>query len=97
MARARGDIAAFNLIHRSGVEGWMGPLAVRTGHQGSGVGKTPSPCGRGTYTTPGKRALHGASLPIIEGMYVRHRDPRHNPLATESKSAGTIPMGAQRC
>jgi GNAT superfamily N-acetyltransferase len=36
---ARGDIAAFNMVHRSGVEGWMGPLAVRTEHQGSGVGK----------------------------------------------------------
>ena len=36
---ARGDIAAFNMVHRSGVEGWMGPLAVRTEHQGSGLGK----------------------------------------------------------
>jgi GNAT superfamily N-acetyltransferase len=35
----RGDIVAFNMVHRSGVEGWMGPLAVRTDHQGSGVGK----------------------------------------------------------
>jgi GNAT superfamily N-acetyltransferase len=36
---ARGEIAAFNMVHRSGVEGWMGPLAVRTEYQGSGVGK----------------------------------------------------------
>jgi GNAT superfamily N-acetyltransferase len=35
----RGDIAAFNMVHHSGVEGWMGPLAVRTENQGSGVGK----------------------------------------------------------
>jgi GNAT superfamily N-acetyltransferase len=35
----RGDIAAFNMVHRSGVEGWMGPLAVRTENQGSGAGK----------------------------------------------------------
>ena len=35
----RGEIAAFNMVHRSGVEGWMGPLAVRTEYQGSGVGK----------------------------------------------------------
>ncbi|MEO8450206.1 MAG: GNAT family N-acetyltransferase [Gemmatimonadota bacterium] len=34
-----GHLAAFNMIHRSGVEGWMGPLAVRTDCQGSGVGK----------------------------------------------------------
>ncbi len=36
---ARGDIAAFNMVHHSGAEGWMGPLAVRTEYQGSGVGK----------------------------------------------------------
>ena len=36
---ARGAIAGFNMVHRSGVEGWMGPLAVRTEHQGSGLGK----------------------------------------------------------
>jgi GNAT superfamily N-acetyltransferase len=36
---ARGEIAAFDMVHRSGVEGWMGPLAVRTDHQGSGLGK----------------------------------------------------------
>jgi GNAT superfamily N-acetyltransferase len=35
----RGDIAAFNMVHRSGVEGWMGPLAVRTEYQGNGTGK----------------------------------------------------------
>lgn len=35
----RGEIAAFNMVHRSGVEGWMGPLAVRTELQGSGTGK----------------------------------------------------------
>lgn len=35
----RGEIAAFNIVHRSGAEGWMGPLAVRTEYQGSGAGK----------------------------------------------------------
>ena len=35
----RGDIVAFNMVHRSGTEGWMGPLAVRQDYQGSGVGK----------------------------------------------------------
>ena len=35
-----GEIAAFNIAHRSGAEGWMGPLAVRTDRQGTGVGKT---------------------------------------------------------
>lgn len=35
----RGQIVAFNMVHRSGIEGWMGPLAVRTDLQGSGTGK----------------------------------------------------------
>jgi GNAT superfamily N-acetyltransferase len=35
----RGDIVAFNIVHRSGVEGWMGPIAVRSEHQGAGAGK----------------------------------------------------------
>jgi GNAT superfamily N-acetyltransferase len=34
------EIAAFNVAHRSGTEGWMGPLAVRPDRQGTGVGKT---------------------------------------------------------
>src|SRR3954470_21577134 len=35
----RGEIVAFNVVHRSGVEGWMGPLAVRSEQQGVGAGK----------------------------------------------------------
>ena len=35
----RGHIAGFNMVHRSGTEGWMGPLAVRTEYQGTGLGK----------------------------------------------------------
>jgi GNAT superfamily N-acetyltransferase len=35
----RGRVVAFNMVHHSGVEGWMGPLAVRTEQQGSGFGK----------------------------------------------------------
>ena len=34
------EIAAFNVAHQAGVEGWMGPLAVRPDRQGTGVGKT---------------------------------------------------------
>jgi len=36
----QGDIAAFNVAHQAGAEGWMGPLAVRPDRQGTGVGKT---------------------------------------------------------
>lgn len=34
-----GQVAAFNIAHRSGTEGWMGPLAVRPDRQGMGIGK----------------------------------------------------------
>ena len=34
------DIAAFNVAHQAGAEGWMGPLAVRPDRQGTGIGKT---------------------------------------------------------
>src|SRR6266702_2328514 len=34
-----GQVVAFNVAHRSGAEGWMGPLAVRPDRQGVGIGK----------------------------------------------------------
>jgi GNAT superfamily N-acetyltransferase len=36
----RGAIAAFNIAHRSGREGWMGPLAVLPELQARGLGRT---------------------------------------------------------
>jgi GNAT superfamily N-acetyltransferase len=36
----RGTIAAFNIAHRSGTEGWMGPLAVVPDLQSRGIGRT---------------------------------------------------------
>jgi len=36
----QGEVIAFNVAHSSGVEGWMGPLAVRPEWQGTGLGKT---------------------------------------------------------
>jgi GNAT superfamily N-acetyltransferase len=32
-------LVAFNIAHHSGVEGWMGPLAVRPDRQGRGIGR----------------------------------------------------------
>lgn len=34
-----GRILAFNMVHHSGTEGWMGPLCVRPDAQGMGAGK----------------------------------------------------------
>jgi GNAT superfamily N-acetyltransferase len=36
---ADGSLVAFNVAHRSGAEGWMGPLAVRPDRQGEGIGQ----------------------------------------------------------
>jgi GNAT superfamily N-acetyltransferase len=36
---AAGALVAFNVAHRSGTEGWMGPLAVRPDQQGLGLGR----------------------------------------------------------
>lgn len=36
---ADGSIVAFNIVHQSGAEGWMGPLAVRPDLQQGGLGK----------------------------------------------------------
>lgn len=36
----RDEPVAFNIAHRSGTEGWMGPLAVTPAYQGFGLGKT---------------------------------------------------------
>jgi GNAT superfamily N-acetyltransferase len=35
----RQRIVAFNMVHHSGTEGWMGPLCVRPEYQGAGLGK----------------------------------------------------------
>ena len=39
---ADGQVVAFNMVHQSGVEGWMGPLAVRPDRQSEGLGSTRS-------------------------------------------------------
>jgi GNAT superfamily N-acetyltransferase len=36
---AQRQIIAFNMVHRSGTEGWMGPLCVRPAYQGAGLGR----------------------------------------------------------
>jgi GNAT superfamily N-acetyltransferase len=36
---AEDRLVAFNVAHQSGIEGWMGPLAVRPEWQGTGIGK----------------------------------------------------------
>lgn len=58
----REQIVAFNMVHRSGTEGWMGPLCVRPDRQGGGVGKTIVQSGVSLL----KR--HGATVVGLETM-----------------------------
>ena len=37
---AEGQMVGFNMVHRSGSEGWMGPLAIRPDRQGEGLGSS---------------------------------------------------------
>jgi GNAT superfamily N-acetyltransferase len=59
----RGDIAGFNMVHRSGVEGWMGPLAVRTEYQGSGAGKEVVERGVAWLREKGARVIGLETMP----------------------------------
>jgi GNAT superfamily N-acetyltransferase len=60
---AHGEIAAFNMVHRSGVEGWMGPLAVRTEYQGSGLGKEIVERGVAWLSRGGARVIGLETMP----------------------------------
>jgi GNAT superfamily N-acetyltransferase len=59
----RGQIAAFNIVHRSGAEGWMGPLAVRPEYQGSGFGKTVVTTGVAWLRAQGARVIGLETMP----------------------------------
>lgn len=69
-----GQIAAFNLAHVSGAEGWMGPLAVREELQGRGLGRTIVEAGLGHLRRAGCRVIGLETMPrTMEniGFYAR--------------------------
>jgi GNAT superfamily N-acetyltransferase len=59
----RGEIAAFNIAHLSGTEGWMGPLAVRPDQQGGGLGKEIVRAGVAWLRERGARAIGLETMP----------------------------------
>ena len=59
----RGAIAAFNIAHRSGVEGWMGPLAVRENCQGVGFGRAVVHAGITWLQAAGCRVIGLETMP----------------------------------
>ena len=59
----RGAIVAFNMVHCSGIEGWMGPLAVRPDRQGTGIGKEIVRGGVDWLKVAGARVLGLETMP----------------------------------
>ncbi|HEX9895384.1 MAG TPA: GNAT family N-acetyltransferase [Gemmatimonadales bacterium] len=71
---AEGHLAAFNMVHQSGAEGWMGPLAVRPALQGSGVGTLVVHAGINWLKRKGARIIGLETMPrTVEniGFYSR--------------------------
>lgn len=69
-----GELCGFNMVHLSGREGWMGPLAVRPDRQGSGLGKTMIRAGIIWLRERGARTIGLETMPrTIEniGFYSR--------------------------
>lgn len=67
-------LVAFNMVHRSGVEGWMGPLAVRPDRQGEGLGSTMVRTGLDWLKAQGARTIGLETMPrTVEniGFYSR--------------------------
>lgn len=60
---ATGAIAAFNIAHASGREGWMGPLAVREDCQGAGQGKAVVRAGVTHLTAAGCSTIGLETMP----------------------------------
>jgi GNAT superfamily N-acetyltransferase len=59
----RGAIVGFNIAHRSGIEGWMGPLAVRPDAQEGGIGKTIVRAGQEWLERDGARVIGLETMP----------------------------------
>jgi GNAT superfamily N-acetyltransferase len=57
------QVVAFNMVHRSGEEGWMGPLAVRPDRQGEGLGSTMVRLGIEWLKTQGARTIGLETMP----------------------------------
>lgn len=60
---AEGRLAGFNLVHLSGAEGWMGPLAVRPALQGAGLGRRIVGAGIEWLTACGARVIGLETMP----------------------------------
>lgn len=60
---ADGELCGFNMVHLSGREGWMGPLAVRPDRQGTGLGKSLIQSGISWLQQRGARTIGLETMP----------------------------------
>lgn len=60
---ANGAVVAFNIAHRSGAEGWMGPLAVRPDAQARGLGQLMVRTGVTWLESQGARVIGLETMP----------------------------------
>ena len=60
---AAGELVGFNMVHRSGTEGWMGPLAVRPERQGEGLGSGMVLAGIDWLKAEGARTIGLETMP----------------------------------
>jgi GNAT superfamily N-acetyltransferase len=60
---AAGELVGFNMVHRSGGEGWMGPLAVRPERQGEGLGSAMVLAGIEWLKAEGARTIGLETMP----------------------------------
>src|SRR4051794_30603792 len=60
---AEGHLLAFNMVHQSGSEGWMGPLAVRPDRQGEGLGSLMVRTGIDWLRAQGSRTIGLETMP----------------------------------
>lgn len=59
----RDELIAFCMVHRSGSEGWMGPLAVRPDRQGQGLGRDVVRAGVDWLRAQGVRTIGLETMP----------------------------------
>ncbi len=58
-----GQLTGFNMVHRSGAEGWMGPIAVRPDRQNEGLGSTMVQAGIDWLKAQGARTIGLETMP----------------------------------
>ncbi len=96
----RGNIVAFNVVHQSGAEAWMGPLAVHPDLQAHGVGKLVVAAGIDLVKANGARVIGLETMPRTMdniGFYSSlGMIPGHLTLTVTIDGAHAGPFGADR-